>query len=90
MFFVPFGKHTSEKQKYNIKGIIEQSHLQIQSCERAFCFMRDGDLYVGVFAFLKEHLPGSVQELQNGNIFGHRKMSKNGISGKEEKKIVEV
>ena len=53
--------------------------------------MRDGDLQVGVCAFLMEHLPGSVQELQKGNIFGHRKMGKNGISGKEEKKkIVEV
>lgn len=48
--------------------------------------MRDGDLQVGVCAFLMEHLPGSVQELQKGNIFGHRKMGKNGISGKEEKK----
>ena len=37
-----------------------------------------------------EHLPGNVQELQKGNFFGHRKMGKNGITGKEKKKIVEV
>ena len=43
-------------------------------------------MYVGVFAFLMEHLPGNVQELQKGNFFGHRKMGKNGITGKEKKK----
>ena len=38
-----------------------------------------------MFAFLMEHLPGNVQELQKGNFFGHRKMGKNGITGKEKK-----
>ena len=28
--------------------------------------MRDGDLYVGVFAFLMEHLSGSVQDFKRG------------------------
>lgn len=51
--------------------------------------MRDGDLYVGVFAFLMEHLPGSVQELQKANFFGHRKWAKMASLGKK-KKIVEV
>lgn len=50
-----------------------------------FVFTRDGDLYVGVFAFLMEQLPRSVQELQKRNFFGHRKMGKNGITGKEKK-----
>lgn len=47
--------------------------------------MRDGDLYVGVFAFLMEHLPGSVQELQKANFFGHRKWAKMASLGKKKK-----
>ena len=51
--------------------------------------MRDGDLYVGVFAFLMEHLSGSVQDFKKGT-FWTQEMGKNGITGKEQKKIVEV